>query len=114
MRAFWQHTGLIVSSRQADSLLAGRPPASDGAEIATALRARLADFYDCRPDDVFLAPSGMAAQYEALQAISQRTPGRRTAQLGFPYVDTLKLQQKFGAGSVLLHDLQHIEQGLGE
>src|SRR5271157_2647258 len=25
LRAFWQHTGLIVSSRQAEALLAGRP-----------------------------------------------------------------------------------------
>jgi cystathionine gamma-synthase len=51
----------------------------------------------------------MAAQFAALQAVQRRTPGRPTAQLGFPYVDTLKLQQKFGHGGILLHHLASIE-----
>ena len=92
LRAFWQHTGLIVSTRQAEAHLAGRAPLAE--------------------DDVFLAPTGMAAQFAALQAVMQRTPGRPTAQLGFPYVDTLKLQQKLGHGSILLHHLENIESEL--
>jgi cystathionine gamma-synthase len=66
----------------------------------------------CAPDDVFLAPTGMAAQFAALRACQTRRPGLRTAQFGFPYVDTLKLQQKLGAGAHLLHDLDHIETSL--
>ncbi|MBI5396021.1 MAG: PLP-dependent transferase [Verrucomicrobia bacterium] len=108
LRAFWQHAGLIVSSRQAEAWLAGRGDSAGGEDARCSLRRQLAGFYDCAEDDVFLAPTGMAAQLDALRAVMQRTPGRPTAQLGFPYVDTLKLQQKFGAGATLLHDLQHI------
>ena len=43
----------------------------------------------------------MAAQYAALRAVMSRSPGQSTAQLGFPYVDTLKLQQKLGHGGLL-------------
>jgi cystathionine gamma-synthase len=112
LRAFWQHTGLIISTRQAEALLAGRPPVADAAAVRQSLRRQLAEFYDCAEDDVFLAPTGMAAQFAALQAVMQRTPGQPTVQLGFPYVDTLKLQQKFGPGGILLHHLDSIEHDL--
>jgi cystathionine gamma-synthase len=112
LRAFWQHTGLIVCTRQAEALLEGRPPAAGDEAVRQSLRQQLAGFYDCAPDDVFLAPTGMAAQFAALHAVMQRTPGRPTAQLGFPYVDTLKLQEKLGHGGILLHHLESIETEL--
>jgi cystathionine gamma-synthase len=80
--------------------------------VRQSLRRQLAGFYDCAEDDVFLAPTGMAAQFAALQAVIERTPGQPTAQLGFPYVDTLKLQQKLGHGGILLHRLGTIEDEL--
>ncbi|MGO8677280.1 MAG: PLP-dependent transferase [Limisphaerales bacterium] len=116
LRAFWQHAGLIVSSREAEARLAGRrglAPADDVA-VRRSLRQQMAALYDCGQDDVFLAPSGMAAQYAALQAVMRRRPGRRTAQLGFPYVDTLKMQQKLGHGGVLLHHLATVRDELEE
>jgi cystathionine gamma-synthase len=76
------------------------------------LRRQLAGFYDCHETDVFLAPTGMASVFAALRAVCERVPGRPTAQLGFPYVDTLKLQQKLGAGGILLHHLDTIESKL--
>jgi len=112
LRAFWQHTGLIVSSRQAEALLTGQCAAPDGASTRASLRRQLAAWYDCREDDVFLAPTGMASVFAALQAVLQRAPGRPTAQLGFPYVDTLKLQQKLGPGGILLSHLDTIESKL--
>ena len=112
LRAFWQHTGLIVSSREAEARLAGRKAGPDDQNVRAALRQQLAGLYDCAEEDVFLTPSGMAAQFAALKALLQRTPGRATAQLGFPYVDTLKLQQKFGAGGILLHHLGRLESKL--
>ena len=112
LRAFWQHTGLIVSTRQAEAHLAGRAPVAEDEAVRQSLRRQLAGFYDCAEDDVFLAPTGMAAQFAALQAVMQRNPGRPTAQLGFPYVDTLKLQQKLGHGGILLHHLESIESEL--
>ena len=113
LKMFWQHTGLIVSSRQAEALLAGRK-AVITPEVFRSLRQQLADFYDCNEGDVFLQPTGMAAQFAALRALIARSPGRPTAQLGFPYVDTLKLQQKFGHGATLLHNITTIEADLHE
>ena len=61
---------------------------------------------------MFLAPTGMTAQLAALRAVMQRSPGLPTAQLGFPYVDTLKLQQEIGHGATLLHNLDTITADL--
>src|ERR1051325_371429 len=112
LRSFWQHTGWIVSSRQAEAHLAGRRSLPDDQAIRHSLRRQLAEFYECPETDVFLTPTGMAAVHAALQAVNARTPNRPAVQLGFPYVDTLKLQQKFGPGGVLLHDLETIETDL--
>jgi len=112
LRSFWQHTGLIISSRQAEALLAQQPAITNSHEAHVSLRRQLAEFYECGEDDVFLAPTGMAAMFAALQAVIARTPETPTAQLGFPYVDTLKLQQKLGKGGILLHHLGTIESEL--
>jgi cystathionine gamma-synthase len=105
LREFWQHAGVIVSTRRALAELAGRRETGDGAAARAALREHLALLYDCASSDVFLTPTGMAAQFAALRAVMARSPGSQTAQLGFPYADSLKLQQKLGHGAVLLHDL---------
>jgi len=112
LKAFWQHTGLIISSRQASALLQGRGDMADASGVRRDLRRQLANLYDCAEDDVFLAPTGMAAHFAALEAVQIRTPGRPTAQLGFPYVDTLKIQQLLGHGGLLLPDLLHVETEL--
>lgn len=112
LRAFWQHTGLIVSSRQAEAFLAGQPENPDAAAIRRALRQQLAGLYDCGEQDVFLTPSGMAALWTALRVVQRQSPGRPTLQLGFPYVDTLKLQQKLGHGGHLAHELDRVEHDL--
>ena len=112
LRLFWQHTGLIVSSRQAQALLRRQAEASDLDGAPESLRVQLAELYDCGTDDVFLAPTGMASIFAALQAVSARTPNAATVQLGFPYVDTLKLQQKLGHDGILLHHLGTIEAEL--
>jgi len=113
LKMFWQHTGLIVSSRQAEALLAGRKTTL-APEVFRSLRQQLAGFYDCNEIDVFLQPTGMAAQFAALRALIARRPDLPTAQLGFPYVDTLKLQQKFGHDATLLHNIATIEAELHE
>jgi len=111
LKSFWQHTGLIVSSRQAEAFLAGRLAVAVP-DLFQSLRQQLAGLYDCAASDVFLEPTGMAAQFAALRAVLARAPGKPTAQLGFPYVDTLKLQQKFGPGTTLLHNLTTIADDL--
>jgi len=112
LRDFWQHTGVIVSSRQAEAWLAGRKPDAETQGILDSLRRQLAELYGCAPDDVYLAPTGMAAHFAALKAVTKRCPELITVQLGFPYVDTFKLQEKLGAGGKLLHDLGRLKQDL--
>lgn len=113
LKDFWQHAGWIVSSRRADAALQARREKSEEAnEARKELVQRLADLYDCSPDDVLLTPTGMAAQFAAFRIISDRSPEQRTVQLGFPYVDTLKIQQKFGAGAHLITKLDDSEQQL--
>ena len=112
LRAFWQHTGLILSTRRAQAFLAGNPCTAAESEAHRSLRKQLAGFYGCEASDVFLTPTGMAAQFAALRAVRKLSPGLPTAQLGFPYVDTLKLQEKFGEGATLLHHLDTIAEDL--
>ncbi len=114
LRAFWQHTGLIVSTRQAEAFLGRIPGTDNGAPIRQTLRQRLAALYDCDHSDVFLAPTGMGSVFTALQAVATRRPGIPSAQLGFPYVDTLKLQEKFGGGALLLAKLADVPRKLEE
>lgn len=106
LRTFWQHTGVIVSTRRAEAFLAGNAQEAADTDVHCSLRRQLAGFYGCEPDDILLTPTGMAAQFAALQAVTARAPGKPTAQLGFPYVDSLKLQEKFGHGVTLFSRLK--------
>lgn len=102
LRAFWQHTGLIFSSRRAQAVLSGPAPRPEDPEIRMSLRRQIAGLYDCSERDVFLAPTGMASHYMALQAVRSMTPSVPTVQLGFCNVDTLRLQERFGDGCIML------------
>lgn len=118
-REFWQHAGMIVSSRRAEEILKGvkARPVSKGAGPAPdaprgELRGMVAGLHGAAAGDVFLYPSGMGAIFGAYEAVSG-LGGPRTVQLGFPYVDTLKVQQKFGAGVYVPYadarDLEKVE-----
>jgi cystathionine beta-lyase/cystathionine gamma-synthase len=93
---FVQHTGALISSRQAAAYLAperrhvGSPPAP----VRRALAPYLAGVAEA---DVLLATSGMNAVDAALAAIDarQRPRGRRAwIQLGWLYVDSARLLEK--------------------
>lgn len=102
-KAFWQHTGLIVSSRRARAALRNEPDRADEGETARrVLRQRIAELYGASAEDVLLFPSGMAAIFAANELASRLHPGRRRIQLEFPFLDTLKVQQEF-AGEVALY-----------
>lgn len=105
-KAFWQHTGLGASSRQAAIALAQEtaPKAGQGHEARATIRRRLATIYGCESEAISLHPSGMAALHRALSLVSSLHPGRPTLQVGFPYVDVLKLPQVVFAGAELLSD----------
>ncbi len=103
-KAFWQHTGLGASSRLAAiALNQEKAPSSINGENARAkVRTRLANIYSCNQTNIELHPSGMAAFNRALEMISKINLRGKTLQLGFPYVDVLKLPQVIFDGSKLV------------
>ncbi|KAJ1542142.1 hypothetical protein HK096_009620, partial [Nowakowskiella sp. JEL0078] len=67
--------------------------------------------------DVYLYPTGMSSIYNAFRVISKLNPGLRTIQFGFPYIDTLKIQERFGSGCLFLghgieNDIKLLEEAL--
>lgn len=117
-KAFWQHTGLGATSRQA-AIALGRDaaPSQDAAmEARTLIRERLAAIHRCDPALISLHPSGMSGLNAALRAIDVLAPARPTLQLGFPYVDVLKQPQVIFHGGELLQttDLNRISAALDQ
>ncbi|KAK8053421.1 Cystathionine gamma-synthase [Apiospora saccharicola] len=53
-----------------------------------------------REDDIYLTPCGMNAIFTAHQTLLKAREPRKSINFGFPYVDTLKILQKFGPGAV--------------
>jgi cystathionine gamma-synthase len=120
LREYWQHAGEIVSSRAAECLLAGERASITETPIRGLVRQRVAQFGGCGEREVWLFPSGMAAIAAVWRAIRRLAPDRPTAQFGFPYVDTLKIQQRFAPASHLFFprgdaaDLRVLERQLQE
>lgn len=98
LKSYWQHTGQIVSSRLAERIVSGRPATGDAAQEKQTIRERLADFMNVSASDVWLFPSGMAAIETAFRAFQRLRPTAKSVQFGFPYVDSLKVQEKCGVG----------------
>ncbi|MEY3457847.1 MAG: Cystathionine gamma-synthase [Planctomycetota bacterium] len=95
LREYWQHAGEILSSRAAEAILAGQPASVSESSDRITIRKRVADYGGCRADDVWLFQCGMAAIATAYRAVRRLDPLQPTVQFGFPYVDTLKIQQRF-------------------
>ncbi len=114
-KSFWQHTGQGASSRQAAIALKREksPSRIDGELAKKLLRKRLGNIYQCPTKYISLYPSGMAALTAALKVIHGQ---RSIIQLGFPYVDVLKLPQKIFNGSdlILTQNLSLIKKELDE
>lgn len=96
-KAFWQHCGEGVSSRQAAAALERRAPSVDH-DPKPALRQRIARAVGVPESHVWLCPTGMNALFVLHRALLSTFPGRKSVQFGFPYVDSLKIQQCFGPG----------------
>ena len=97
-RKHWRHSGEGFGSRQAQALLEGQPPI-ESPESKREVRKQIAELTGLPADHVYLFASGMSAIYGIHRAIQRLFPGRKTVQFGFPYVDTLKLQQDLGCGA---------------
>ncbi|MDR1010836.1 MAG: PLP-dependent transferase [Opitutaceae bacterium] len=107
-KTFLQHTGTLLSSREAEDYLvrngvlpaAAPEPAFDGYAPGRVKGMVARAFGHDWSDDVFLANSGMNAVYAAFRVAdaAQRARGRtRWVQLGWLYMDTIAILQKFTA-----------------
>ncbi len=105
-KAFLQHCGGYVSSRQAEDLLAAAglvpaPMRAEGREAgasASVKRELCRVFSEARAEDLFITASGMNAVYSAFEAVNEvQAPRGRTAwiQLGWLYADTMSILRKF-------------------
>jgi cystathionine gamma-synthase len=129
-KAFLQHCGGFVSSRQAEDLLAGAGllPAPVQEELVEAgaldaVKRELREaFGGARDGDIFVAACGMNAVYTAFSAVNKvQAPRGRTAwiQLGWLYRDTMEILRKFTANPdadyivvPLVHDLEELRRVL--
>lgn len=107
-KTFLQHTGMLLSSREAEDYLvrAGEltapadEPSFEGYAAARVKGAVSRAFQHCGPEDVFLANSGMNGIYAAFRVAEaiQRPRNRHVwVQLGWLYLDTIAILQKFTA-----------------
>jgi cystathionine gamma-synthase len=92
-----QHTGTLISSRQAEAWLAGAAPTDSAAALRT-IRASLSPLLaGVAADDILVATSGMNAVDAGIAAVDavQRPRGRSAwIQLGWLYVDSTRLFEK--------------------
>ncbi|KAK6346999.1 hypothetical protein TWF696_007090 [Orbilia brochopaga] len=52
--------------------------------------------------DVYLSPTGMSAIFSSYRIVQKCFGSPKMVQFGFPYLDTLKILQKFGNGCIFL------------
>lgn len=98
---YWRFAGEVVSSRQAQDFLDGNM--REGSKSHLISRA-VAKYTGAAPEDTFIFTSGMAAVTAVLRALPGMHEGKKTLQMEFPYVDSLKVQELFGHGVVYLND----------
>lgn len=100
LKEYWQHAGENLSSRAIEGFFAGRPVTFSKTNSRKIVQQKVAEIQTTAPNNVFLYPSGMAAIASAFR-LTQAVKAGPTCQFGFPYVDTLKVQQKFALADCL-------------
>lgn len=96
---YWRFSGEVVSSRQAEDFFADRLRHD---LVCGPLVDELRKWVSSK--DVFVFASGMAAITSVVRNLPGVREGKKTLQLEFPYVDSLKVQECFGNGAVYLND----------
>jgi cystathionine gamma-synthase len=117
-KTFLQHTGALLSSREAEDYLirvgelssAHPEPTFEGYAPGRVKGAVARSFQHATAEDVFLANSGMNAVYATFRVARnlQRTRGRNLwIQLGWLYLDTIAILQKFTGQPARDYLVQH-------
>lgn len=100
LREYWQHAGEVLTSRAAELMLSGQVVRSSDTPARKEVLRRLREFRTNRDAEIRLYPCGMAAIAAVWRALRQHDPINPSVQFGFPYVDTLKIQQRFAPADV--------------
>ncbi len=100
LREYWQHAGEVLTSRSAELILNGQAVKSSETPARRAVRQRLREFRTNGAAEIWLYPCGMAAIAAVWRVLRQRDSVNPSVQFGFPYVDTLKIQQRFAPADV--------------
>lgn len=95
LKEYWQHAGEVISSRGAEMALRGERVTCTPTTARHQILNRLAELRGCSEKDLWIFPCGMAAIAAVWRAIRRHDPDCASVQFGFPYVDTLKIQQRF-------------------
>ncbi|KAJ3015514.1 hypothetical protein HKX48_004561 [Thoreauomyces humboldtii] len=87
----------------------------DAADAGSAKEAVGRSVPNIRDSDVYLFPTGMSAIYNTHRLVRKLAEGRKSVQFGFPYIDTLKIQEKIGPGCHFLgfgdqNDIDRLER----
>ncbi|MBB5350712.1 cystathionine gamma-synthase [Haloferula luteola] len=116
-RDYQRFSGELVSSRAAEDFFEGGVQMGDKSHL---VKRRLAGLYGASADHISVYGSGMSAVMAVMRSLPGVAEGKKTLQLEFPYVDSLKVQELFGTGVVFLGQtegesfdeaLQRIRQG---
>ncbi|CAK7207595.1 Cystathionine gamma-synthase [Sporothrix eucalyptigena] len=110
-------TGAMTADNDVDLEQSRSPPAE-----SPAADSNFRGVSDVHEDDVYLFPCGMNAIFNAHRFLLRARPDKahlKSINFGFPYVDTLKILQKFGAGCLFYGhaseaDLDDLEKHLKE
>ena len=98
---YWRFSGEGISSREAQDYLDGNLRTGTKSHL---LSRAIAKFNGGTEENTFIFASGISAALAALRALPGMREGKKTLQIEFPYVDTLKIQERFGNGVVYLND----------
>lgn len=96
-KLYWRYTGEVVSSRQAEDVLTQKTVTEP-----VDLRTDLANLFQIEEELLHIWTSGMSSIFQCHRFASQKYKARKSLQIGFPYVDAMRVQQSFGSGVVFL------------
>jgi cystathionine gamma-synthase len=99
LREYWQHAGENISSRAAEQILNGQTVRCTSTETRDTVRDRVAACLDVTSAEVQLHLSGMSAMAAVYRAVRRIDDSGVSVQFGFPYVDTLKILERFPPGT---------------
>ena len=99
-KQYWRFSGEGISSREAQDFLNGSLREGSKSHL---LARSIAKLNGGNEDNTFIFASGISAGLAALRSLPGLRENKKTLQIEFPYVDTLRIQKHFGNGVVYLN-----------